>query len=637
MAWVGLVDTETGLVPAIASCPPEEEYFRGIGVTVDDKQPAGRGPVGTAIRESRHVVCNDLLSDDRMRLWREPAQRRGYLSLGAFPIFVRGRAIGAIAIYSSEAGFFDDENVALLDELVADLSFALESIELEQMHHRAVDELDQFFALSPDMLCISNLDGYMHRLNPAWEKTLGFSAEELCSKPWVEFVHPEDRQRAKAAFQNMRSGIEIEHLELRFVSKSGSPRWLVSSVTPALDKGALFAAVSDITERKHLEEQLRSQNEALEEQNRRANDASRLKSEFLANMSHELRSPLNGIIGFTELLYDGKLGPLPERPREFLGRIHSSATHLLQLINGVLDLSKVEAGLLEFRPERVSLSRVIQEVTGVLGTLAAEKQTRIETEIDASVEEVVSDPGRLRQILYNYLSNALKFTSMGGKVVVKAKSEGTTDFRLEVSDTGVGIAEKDLVHLFVEFQQLDATRAKRYQGTGLGLALTKRIVEAQGGRVGVESVLGEGSTFFVTLPRGPVTAPAADPAAGILVIEDRKVTSLLLTRMLEGAGYRVATASTCREAVENCRRRDFDAIMLDLLLEDGSGWEALRGIRALPQFQSTPVIVVSAFQERDVTIPEPVQGFLTKPVSPDDLLEALERAGAPARTTVGTK
>jgi CheY-like chemotaxis protein/two-component sensor histidine kinase len=310
---------------------------------------------------------------------------------------------------------------------------------------------------------------------------------------------------------------------------------------------------------------------------------------------------------------------------------------LLQLINGVLDLSKVEAGLLEFRPERVSLSRVIQEVTGVLGTLAAEKQTRIETEIDASVEEVVSDPGRLRQILYNYLSNAIKFTSIGGKVVVKVKSEGTTDFRLEVSDTGVGIAEKDLVRLFVEFPQLDANKAKRYQGTGLGLALTKRIVEAQGGRVGVESVLGQGSTFFVTLPRGPVTAPVADPAAGILVIEDRKVTSLLLTRMLEGAGYRVATASTCREAVEQCRRLDFDAIMLDLLLEDGSGWEVLRGIRALPQFQSTPVIVVSAFQERDVTIPEPVQGFLTKPVSPDDLLEALERAGAPARTTVGTK
>jgi len=511
MAWVGLLETGTGLVTPVASCPRDAEYLTNIVITVGGTQPAERGPIETAIRESRHVLCNDLLTDPRVRPWWKRARQLGYQSVGVFPLAVHGRVPGAIAIYSRETGFFDDESVVLLEELAADLSFALESIEMEQMRHRAVDELDQFFALSLDMLCIFNLDGCIHRLNPAWEKALGFSAAELCSKPWTELVHPEDRQRAEGVLLDLRSGIQIEHLEGRFLSKSGSYRWLVGSATPALDRGVVFAAMSDITERKRLEEQLRSQNLELENRNRRLNEASRMKSEFLANMSHELRSPLNGIIGFTELLYDGKFGPLPERPREFLDRIHASAGHLLQLINGVLDLSKVEAGRLEFRPERVSVSEAIREVAGILGALAAEKQIRTETEIDSQVDEIVIDAGRLKQILYNYLSNALKFTGVGGKVTVRLRSEGATEFRLEVSDTGVGIAEKDIGRLFVEFQQLDATKAKRYQGTGLGLALTKRIVEAQGGRVGVESTPGQGSTFYAVLPRAPLTDPVPDP------------------------------------------------------------------------------------------------------------------------------
>jgi signal transduction histidine kinase len=176
------------------------------------------------------------------------------------------------------------------------------------------------------------------------------------------------------------------------------------------------------------------------------------------------------------------------------------------LINGVLDLSKIEAGHLEFRPERLFLSHVVQEVTGILSSQAAAKHIKIKTEIEAGADEATIDGGRLRQVLYNYLSNALKFTGERGRIVVRLKSEGGAEFRLEVSDSGIGVSDEDLGRLFVEFQQLDATTAKRYQGTGLGLALTKRIVEAQGGRVGVSSRPGEGSTFFAVLPRAPLTA-----------------------------------------------------------------------------------------------------------------------------------
>jgi PAS domain S-box-containing protein len=630
MAWLGLLEAGTGALTQCASCPQQEQYLHGICITAN-REPECCGPVGRAIRESRHVVCNDLVGDPSLAPCREQALGRSFRSLAAFPIVNRGRSIGAITIYAAEKNYFDSENVALLAELAADVSFALESIETERMRHRIAGELDRFFAVSLDMLCISDLEGYMQRLNPAWEKTLGFSAAEMCSKPWVGFVHPEDRERALEALAGFRSGAEVRHLELRFLSKSGSYKWLVGSATPALDRGVVFAAMSDITDRKQLEEQLRSQNLILEDRNRRIEAASRMKSEFLANMSHELRSPLNGIIGFSELLYDGKLGALPERPREFVGRIHASSSHLLQLINGVLDLSKIEAGHLEFRPERLFVSQVVQEVTGILGGLAAEKRIRIETEIEAGVDEVTIDAGRLRQVLYNYLSNALKFTGERGCVVVRLKSEGAAEFRLEVSDTGIGVSEEDLARLFVEFQQLDATTAKRYQGTGLGLALTKRIVEAQGGRVGVASRPGEGSTFFAVLPRAPVTAAGSGGVAKILVIDDQKLDQLLLTRILQSNGYLVETAATCAEAYEKCRGEQFDAITLDLVLPDGPGWEALDRIRSLERHRNTPVVVISGCERADLEIPVAVVGFLTKPVRPDHLIGALKRVGVPMR------
>jgi CheY-like chemotaxis protein/two-component sensor histidine kinase len=389
--------------------------------------------------------------------------------------------------------------------------------------------------------------------------------------------------------------------------------------------------MSETTDHQQVEEQLLIQNLNLKERNRRIEAASRMKSEFLANMSHELRSPLNGIIGFSELLFDGKLGGLAERPREFVGRIHASASHLLQLINGVLDLSRIEAGHLEFYPERLLVSHVIREVTGILSALAAEKRIHVETEIEAGVDEVTIDAGKLRQVLYNYLSNALKFTGDKGRAVVRLKSEGAAEFRLEVSDTGIGISEEDMGRLFVEFQQLDGAMAKRYQGTGLGLALTKHIVEAQGGRVGVTSRLGEGSTFFAVLPRVPWKASARDHVARILVVDEQSLDRFLLTLMLESNGYLVETAATCTEAYDKCRGEQFDAITFDLVLPDGQGWEGLIRIRSLERHRKTPVIVIYGSERADLEIPGGVQGFLTKPVRPDHLLGALTQAGVPMR------
>jgi signal transduction histidine kinase/CheY-like chemotaxis protein len=382
----------------------------------------------------------------------------------------------------------------------------------------------------------------------------------------------------------------------------------------------------------------RSRAKVLEEQYRRVQAANRLKSEFLANMSHELRTPLNAIIGFAELMHDGKVGPVSAQHKEFLGDILTSSRHLLQLINDVLDLAKVEAGKMEFRPEPVDLARVVTEVQDVLRTLMAKKRIHVQSEIDLTLTHIVTDPGKLKQVLYNYLSNALKFTPDEGRVTVRVMPEGSEAFRLEVEDTGIGIRREDQGRLFVEFQQLDASTAKKHPGTGLGLALTKRIVEAQGGRVGVRSTPGEGSVFFAILPRVALATPEAEAtpavprvsrpgAPAILIIEDDARDRAWLQRTLSEAGYAAEVAATGAEGLALCRERPFEAITLDLLLPDMNGWEVLEVIRTNGPNRDVPVIVVTVVAEGAGVRSFPVHEFLAKPVQTETLLASLVRAG----------
>jgi signal transduction histidine kinase len=239
----------------------------------------------------------------------------------------------------------------------------------------------------------------------------------------------------------------------------------------------------------------------LEAENRRVSETTRLKSEFHASMSHELRTPLNAIIGFASLMRKDRNGSLTPEYRAYMDDILTSARHLLELIDDVLDLAKVEAGKMELRPVTVDLTTISREVADVVRALAAAKRLRIDVSVDPRARTVVTDPQRLKQILYNYLSNAIKFTAEGGRVSLRIGPEGEDRFRLDVQDTGIGIAAEHFDKLFVEFQQLDTSATAKHRGTGLGLALTRQIVEAQGGRVEVQSVLGKGSTFSAVLPR----------------------------------------------------------------------------------------------------------------------------------------
>jgi signal transduction histidine kinase/CheY-like chemotaxis protein len=404
-----------------------------------------------------------------------------------------------------------------------------------------------------------------------------------------------------------------------------------------LDDAGTISFVLDLTERKRLE-QVRRDAFELELQNRRIQEANRLKSEFLANMSHELRTPLNAILGFGELLHDGVVPPDSPQHREFLSAILKSGRHLLQLINDVLDLAKVEAGKVEFRPETIDLRLVIDEVMGIVKAIAVAKNIRMSTSADPELDEgIFLDPARLKQILYNFISNALKFTPAGGAVSVHARVEDEAHLRLEVEDTGPGIAREDMDRLFIEFQQLDAGLAKQHAGTGLGLALTRRLVEAQGGSVGVRSTPGQGSMFYAVLPRrSPSTStaqpphrlPAAPPGApAVLVIEDDSRDQAVLVEALGKAGYSVQVASTGAEAVALCAVRKFDAISLDLLLPDMSGQEVLKHVRASELNRDVPVVVLTMVAERGAIAAFAIHDFLQKPVDVAELLSSLNRAG----------
>ncbi len=249
-----------------------------------------------------------------------------------------------------------------------------------------------------------------------------------------------------------------------------------------------------------LQQRLNEMNSDLRQQTRRAEETSRLKSEFLANMSHELRTPLNGIIGFSELLADGRGGPLNPKQQRFVDNVLVSGRHLLMLINDLLDLAKIEAGKLEFLVERVSLPELVSEAVESIRPLAEAKRIAITVQAGAGLEPVDVDPARVRQILYNYLSNAVKFTPEQGHVEVHLADAGES-FRLDVTDTGIGIQPADLPRLFQQFEQLDSGAGKRFAGTGLGLALVKRLTEQAGGTVEVESRPGEGSRFSAILPK----------------------------------------------------------------------------------------------------------------------------------------
>jgi len=382
------------------------------------------------------------------------------------------------------------------------------AIRTDVTERKLAEEVSARFAamveFSDDAIISKTLDGRIISWNPGAEKLLGYPAAEAIGKSMQTFIPPEWPNEEVEILARIARGENIQPFETVRVRKDGQRIDVSVTISPIKDVQGKVVGVSkiarDITQRKRFEHALQQTNVELERARLIAEKASNAKSEFISGMSHELRTPLNGIIGFTEFLIDEKPGPLRPKQKEYLGDVLNSGRHLLQLINDVLDLAKVEAGKMELHLETFPVRKAVEEVTAVVYGIASKKQIAITIEIGPDLDAVTLDQHKFKQILYNLLSNAVKFSNDGGQVSIRAHRLDTRQLEVAVRDAGIGIKAEDIGRLFHEFEQLDSGTARRFEGTGLGLALTRKIVEFQGGHIRVESQPGHGSTFTVVLP-----------------------------------------------------------------------------------------------------------------------------------------
>jgi len=390
-----------------------------------------------------------------------------------------------------------------------------------------------------------------------------------------------------------------------------------------------MTAVTAGIDRKRLVDRLQAANTQLQE-------ASEHKSVFLANMSHELRTPLNAIIGFSELMLDAKESQFdPPTERRFLTQVHTSGKHLLGLINDILDLSKVEAGQMELRLQTIEVEPVVAQVLSTIEPLAKQKHIRVVAEVGAA-GVITADAGKLRQMLLNLVSNAIKFTPEGGAVTLTAHRAARA-LEVAVADTGIGISKEDQAKIFREFHQVDPGPGRREQGTGLGLALTRRFALLHGGDVTVTSAPNKGSVFTLRLPAEPAPEPVAPrlpiqrtDAMGsarplVLVVEDDAGAAELLTRQLEVGGFRTHVVRSGSDALAAARTLRPAAITLDILLPEIDGWDVMSRLKADPETADIPVIVVSVIDNPDLGMALGALDYFVKPVDGKQLVERLKR------------
>lgn len=356
----------------------------------------------------------------------------------------------------------------------------------------------------------------------------------------------------------------------------------------------------------------------------------RIKSQFLANMSHELRTPLNSIIGFSRVILKGIDGPISDQQNQDLSAIYNSGQHLLGLINDILDLSKIEAGKMELSVEEMNIGDTITSVMSTAIGLVKDKAVKLKQEIEPNLPTIRGDPMRIRQILLNLISNASKFTDEGSIKVTAAPHKsptGVLEVIVSVTDTGPGISTEDQAKLFRAFSQVDSSATRKTGGTGLGLSISQRLVDMHGGRIGIHSVVGEGTTFYFTIPQ--YNQPSVEPIAGqgkvILCIDDDQQVIGLYDRYLKPQGYQVIPVINPEVARETIKRLKPYAVTLDIMMPGMDGWSLLQELKADPETRNVPVIICSIVEEEGKGFSLGASDYLVKPILEDDLLGSLHR------------
>jgi PAS domain S-box-containing protein len=501
---------------------------------------------------------------------------------------------------------------------------------------------------SDDAILSFALDASIQTWNPGAERIYGYAAGEVMGRSIDILVRPEERAERAEIYERVRQLGQPIHFEAVRVRKDGTPIRVSITLSPERDGAGKIVGLSgigqDVTERRRAEEALWKAREA--------EQASEAKSEFLSRMSHELRTPLNAILGFAQLLEMDSLNP---EQRESVTHILRGGRHLLQLINEVLDIARIESGRLSISLEPVPLGDVVQETVDLITPMTAETQVHLHADAAGLAgRHILADRQRIKQVLLNLLSNAVKYNHQGGTVTLTCAETPEGRLRIRVSDTGPGIPPDKMDRLFIPFDRLGAEQTG-IQGTGLGLALSKRLVEAMGGTIGVTSTVGHGSTFWVEVPltESPVErlreekqAAVASAAPGtletthtVLYVEDNLSNLELIQRLLaRHPEVKLIPAMQGRLGLDLAREHRPDLILLDLHLPDIQGDEVLRRLREAPETRQIPVVIISADaipRQIDRLLAAGARAYLTKPLDVKkffDTFTSILREGDPGPT-----
>jgi PAS domain S-box-containing protein len=513
-------------------------------------------------------------------------------------------------------------------------------------------------------------DAYILRMNATELRWLGYRADEVVGRmKMTDILAPHSLELFARTFPEFIRTGHVEDLELDLVARDGSLIAVSLSATAVTGEDGRFvmsrSVAVEIGERRRAAEMIAQKNEALAR-------ASEMKSQFLATMSHELRTPLNAIIGFAEVLKDGLTGELTPEQKGFVADIHGSGRHLLSLINDILDLSKVEAGAMKLDSEAIELGPLLQGTLSMVRESAMKRRIALDLSVDPGLPEFAADPRKVKQIVFNLLSNAVKFTPENGRVTISARrvargevglsAAGSRAFELpasdtpefaeiSVADTGIGIARENLDRLFEPFVQIDSSLARQHHGTGLGLALVRRLAELHGGTVGIASTPGHGTAVSVWLPLLPVadraapvllpprrTPERAQPLA--LVVEDDDLAARLIEEVLVAEGFRCVRAATAEEGLVVAARDVPDLVTLDVFLPHMDGWEFLSRLKANSDLAGTPIVIVSIAETAERGLALGATRVLQKPFSRGELRAVLSgiiptgRPGAPGTVLV---
>jgi len=548
-----------------------------------------------------------------------------------------------IWLHDRSTATYEANGVRYADGLFSDITPRKQA---EQMLRESEERFRSLIECTRDWVWEVDAQGRYTYCSPKSKVLLGYEPEEILGRTPFDLMEPDEAERVGAAFAAATLNHEpIRDLENTNLHKDGQPVILETSGLAILGEHGDFLGYRgidrDITQRRRFERELRKAKEAAEA-------ANHAKGEFLANMSHEIRTPMNGILGMVDLTLGTEL---TAEQRDYLSMVKSSAESLMTVINDILDFSKIEAGKLDFESITFDLREAFDPAVRALAITATSKGLRLDYFVAPEIPRyVVGDPGRLRQILLNLVGNALKFTA-NGRVAVRIEPEPAdlegVWLHLTVADTGIGIAPQRLESIFNAFAQADTSTTRRYGGTGLGLTIARNLAEMMDGRLSVDSVVGQGSTFHCVVRLGPAAAPNATAESGlreresrparslrsglILVVEDNPINQTIAANLLRRHGFEVELAGNGKEALEKFRQRHFDAVLMDVQMPEMDGFDATAGIREIETVTAThvPVIAMTAHAmkgDRERCLSAGMDSYISKPVRPEELFEAIDRA-----------